>query len=57
MGIVAIPVAVGAAAIALGPRVTARIPHRLMNNNRLRQPTTAVPTRLEFNNLLIAFMS
>ncbi len=57
IGTVAVKVPVGAAARTPGPpRTTARMPHRLRNNNRLRQPTTAVPTRLESNILLMAFI-
>jgi hypothetical protein len=55
IGTVAVSVAEGATNNP-GPRMTPRMPHRLRNNNRLRQPTTAVPTKLEFNNLLMAFI-
>jgi len=51
-----VAVAVGAAASKPGLRMTARMLHRLRNNNRLRQPATIVPARLEFNNLLMAFI-
>ncbi len=57
MGTVAVNVPVGAANKAAGPlRTTARMPHRLRSSNRLKQPAIAVPTRLEFNNLLMAFI-
>ena len=38
------------------PPMTVRIPHRLRNNNRLRQPIIVVPARLEFNNFLVVFI-
>jgi hypothetical protein len=56
MGTVAVRVAGGAAHTPCPLRMTARMPHRLTNNNRLRQPITAVPTRLESNILLMAFI-
>jgi hypothetical protein len=55
VGMGAVFVTVGMAA-ALGRRMITTEPQRPRTNKRLRQPITAVPARLEFENLLMMFI-
>ena len=56
VGMGTVGVAVDAAAKAPGRRMMKRVLQSPSNNNRLRQPMTAVPARLEFKILLMAFI-
>ena len=56
VGMGTVAVAVKVAAKGPGRTIRSRLPQRLRNKNRLRQPITAVPARLEFDNLLMAFI-
>ena len=56
VGMVTVFVAIGTAAKVPGRRMKVKEPQMLSINNRLRQPMTAVPARLEFKNLLLVFI-